>query len=58
MRHLAATAAMPLHVAIQVLPVAAHHATQSGFMVTDSAAYAKHVIGGFAYTEAETVTDP
>ena len=55
MRHLAAAAAMP-HVTIQVLPAVAHPATQSGFMVTDSAGYAEHVIGGFAYTEAETVT--
>lgn len=37
-------------------PAIAHPATQSGFMVTDSAAYAEHVIGGFAYTEPETVT--
>jgi transcriptional regulator with XRE-family HTH domain len=55
MRHLAEAAALP-HVTIQVLPAVAHPATQSGFMVTDDAAYAEHVIGGFAYTETETVT--
>jgi hypothetical protein len=44
------------YVTIQVLPAVAHPATQSGFMVTDSAAYAEHVIGGLAYTEPETVT--
>lgn len=55
MRHLAEVAGMP-HVTIQVLPAVAHPATQSGFMVTESAAYAEHVIGGFAYTEPETVT--
>jgi hypothetical protein len=55
MRHLAGVAGL-LHVTIQVLPAIAHPATQSGFMVTDSAAYAEHVIGGFAYTETETVT--
>ena len=54
-RHLAQVADLP-HVTIQVLPAVAHPATQSGFMVTDSAAYAEHVIGGFAYTETETVT--
>jgi Domain of unknown function (DUF5753)/Helix-turn-helix domain len=55
MSHLAAAASLP-HVTIQVLPAVAHPATQSGFMVTDNAAYAEHVIGGFAYTEIETVT--
>jgi transcriptional regulator with XRE-family HTH domain len=55
MRHLSAVADLP-HVTIQVLPAVAHPATQSGFMVTDAAAYAEHVIGGFAYTEPETVT--
>lgn len=55
MRHLAEVASLP-HVTIQILPAVAHPATQSGFMVTDSAAYAEHVIGGFAYTEPETVT--
>jgi len=55
MRHLAGVAAMPT-VVMQVLPAVAHPATQSGFMVTDSAAYAEHVIGGYTYTEPETVT--
>ncbi len=55
MRHLAAVSGLP-HVTIQILPAVAHPATQSGFMVTDEAAYAEHVIGGFAYTEPETVT--
>jgi transcriptional regulator with XRE-family HTH domain len=55
LRHLAEVAVVP-HVTIQVLPAVAHPATQSGFMITDGAAYAEHVIGGFAYTEPETVT--
>jgi transcriptional regulator with XRE-family HTH domain len=55
LRHLAEVAGLP-HVTIQVLPAVAHPATQSGFMITDGAAYAEHVIGGFAYTEPETVT--
>jgi transcriptional regulator with XRE-family HTH domain len=55
MDHLTEVANLP-HVTIQVLPAIAHPATQSGFMVTDSAAYAEHVIGGFAYTETESVT--
>ena len=55
MDHLTEVANLP-HVTIQVLPAIAHPATQSGFMVTDSAAYAEHVVGGFAYTETESVT--
>jgi hypothetical protein len=55
MARLAEVAAMP-NVTLQVLPAVAHPAGASGFMVTDSAAYAEHVIGGYAYTEAETVT--
>jgi hypothetical protein len=55
MRHLGKVAAMP-NVTLQVLPAVAHPAGASGFMVTDSAAYAEHVVGGYAYTEAETVT--
>jgi hypothetical protein len=52
--HLLTVAAMP-GVMLQVLPATAHPATQSGFMVTDSAAYTEHVIGGYTYTEPETV---
>ena len=55
MRHLAAVATLP-HVTVQVLPAVAHPAGASGFIVTDSAAYAEHVAGGFTYTDPETVT--
>jgi transcriptional regulator with XRE-family HTH domain len=55
MRHLAAVAALP-HVTVQVLPAIAHPAGASGFIVTDTAAYAEHVAGGFTYTDPETVT--
>jgi transcriptional regulator with XRE-family HTH domain len=55
MRHLSEVASLP-HVTLQVLPASEHPATQSGFMVTNSAVYAEHVIGGFTYTDAETVT--
>jgi hypothetical protein len=55
MDHLLEVAAMP-HVTLQVLPAVAHPAGASGFMVTDSAAYAEHVIGGYTYTETETVS--
>jgi hypothetical protein len=53
--HLLAAAALP-NVTLQVLPAVAHPATQSGFMVVDGAAYAEHVVGGYAYTDEETVT--
>jgi len=55
MRHLLAIAAMP-NVTLQVLPAIAHPATQSGFMVTDGAAYAEHVAGGYTYTDEDTVS--
>jgi Domain of unknown function (DUF5753) len=55
MRHLAEIARLP-HVTIQVLPAVAHPATQSGFMVTGSAAYAEHVAGGYVFTDQEIVT--
>jgi hypothetical protein len=55
MRHLSAVGTRE-NVTLQVLPAATHPATQSGFIVTESAAYTEHVIGGFTYTEPETVT--
>jgi hypothetical protein len=41
---------------LQVHPAVAHPATQSGFMVSDGATYAEHVVGGYVYTDEETVT--
>jgi hypothetical protein len=55
MRHLAEVSAMP-SVTVQVLPAVAHPAGASGFLVTDNAAYAEHVVGGFVYTDADTVS--
>ena len=55
MRHLATTAAMP-NVTLQILPSIAHPAGASGFIVTDSAAYAEHVAGGYVFTDEETVS--
>ncbi len=55
MGHLAAVAAMP-NVTLQVLPAVAHPANASELIVTDTAAYAEHVAGGFVYAEEETVT--
>jgi transcriptional regulator with XRE-family HTH domain len=55
MRHLAEVAAMD-RVTVQVLPAVEHPAGASSFMVTESAAYAEHVAGGFVYTDEEMVT--
>lgn len=55
MRHLAEVARLP-HVVIQVLPAVAHPAGASGLVITDEAAYAEHVIGGYVFTDTETVT--
>jgi transcriptional regulator with XRE-family HTH domain len=55
MRALAATAAMP-SVTVQILPSVAHPAGASGFIVTDTGAYAEHVAGGYVFTDQETVS--
>jgi len=55
MRHLADVARRP-NVTVQILPAVAHPAGASGFIVTDGAAYAEHVAGGFTYTDEETVS--
>ena len=55
MRALAATAAMP-SVTVQVLPSVAHPANASEMIVTDGAAYAEHVAGGYVFTDEETVS--
>ena len=55
MRSLIDTARLP-NVTIQVLPATAHPANASELIVTDEAAYAEHVVGGFVYTEQETVS--
>jgi hypothetical protein len=53
--HLASGARRP-NVTMQVLSAVAHPAGASGFIVTDNAAYAEHVAGGFTYTDEETFT--
>jgi len=54
MRRLAEIARLP-HVTMQVLPGAGHPVNASELIVTDAAAYAEHVFGGFVYTDQETV---
>ena len=53
--HVAGVATFP-YVTVQILPAMAHPATQGGFIVTDAAAYAETVVGGYVYTSPETVT--
>jgi len=56
MRQLAAVATMP-NVTVQVLPAVAHAANASGFIVADDrVAYAEHVVGGYVFTDEETVS--
>jgi transcriptional regulator with XRE-family HTH domain len=55
MAHLADVASRP-SVIMQVLPAVAHPATQSGFLIADSAAYTEHVVGGLVFTDDQTVT--
>jgi transcriptional regulator with XRE-family HTH domain len=54
LRHLADVAAMP-NVTLQVLPAVAHPATQSGFLIADTAAYTEHVLGGLVFTDDQSV---
>jgi hypothetical protein len=55
MGHLAEVAAMP-NVTITVMPLVAHPANVSGFVVTDGAALCEHMRGSYVFTEPETVT--
>lgn len=55
MRHLATIAALP-NVTLQVLPAVAHPANASEFIVTDDATYAEHVVGGYVFTDDQTVS--
>jgi transcriptional regulator with XRE-family HTH domain len=55
MRSLIETARRP-HVTMQVLPAAAHPANASELIVTEEATYVEHLVGGFVYTEQETVS--
>lgn len=56
MEHLAELAEMP-HMTLQVLPLVAHSATNSNLMVADGAAYVEHLVGGYVYTDSETLTE-
>lgn len=47
--HLVTVAALP-NVTMQLVPPVEHPATASGFIIAGDAAYAEHVVGGYAYT--------
>jgi hypothetical protein len=53
--HVAEVASMP-RVTVQVLPAREHPATASSFMVTDSAGYVEHVLGGGTYVDDLSVS--
>ncbi len=55
MGHLLEVAAMP-SVTMQVLPPIAHPANASGFVLADDAAWCEHMVGGYVFTGAETVS--
>jgi transcriptional regulator with XRE-family HTH domain len=54
LRHLLVVAAMP-RVTLTVMPAVEHPGNESGFVITDDAAYAEHVMGGLVFTEPETL---
>lgn len=56
MRHVLEVAAQPKFT-VQVLPAVTHNANASGFIIADdTAAYAEHVVGGYTFTDEQTVT--
>jgi transcriptional regulator with XRE-family HTH domain len=56
LQHLIDVASLP-HVTLQVLPLVAHCANASGIIIAgERAAYAEHQVGGFTYTDEQTVT--
>jgi transcriptional regulator with XRE-family HTH domain len=52
---LAEVAAMP-SVTLTVMPAVIHPANESEFIIADSAAYAEHVVGGYVFTDEQTVS--
>lgn len=55
-RRLLEVASMPT-VTLQVLPAIAHNANASEFIIADDmAAYAEHVVGGYVFTDEQTVS--
>jgi hypothetical protein len=55
MRHLRDVAAMP-NVTLQVYPAVSNPANASEFIVADGATYAEHVVGGYVFTDDQTVS--
>lgn len=56
MRHMIEVASLP-HVTIQVLRAVQNPVGASSFMLAgDDAAYAEHILGGYVFTDVETVT--
>lgn len=55
MRHLLEVAALP-NVTLTVMPPVLHPANESGFVVTNDAGYAEHVVGGYVFSDDQTVT--
>jgi len=54
MDHLLEVAALP-NVTIQLLPHVVHPATTSSLVITDSAAYTEHLVGGYVYTDPDVI---
>jgi len=53
-RRLREVAALP-NITMQVLPAVAHCANASAFIIAGDAAYAEHVVGGYVFTDDDTV---
>lgn len=55
MRHLAGVTAMP-NVTVQVVPVLAHAAVASGYVLSDDAVWCEHLASGGVFTDPEIVS--
>ena len=54
-RHLAEAAELP-NVVLQVMPVMAHAANNSGIMLADTAAWIEHAAAGYVFTDEQTIS--
>jgi len=51
-----AEVAMMANVTMTVMPAVAHPGNESEFILADGAVYAEHAVGGYVFTEDQTVT--
>jgi hypothetical protein len=55
LRHLTEVASLP-HVTLTVMPAVTHPANESGFIITNEAAYTEHAVSGGVYTDDQIIS--